>query len=50
MRFGDRRSRKVTFLCPEYTEQLLREEDDPLGLEGFFPLPRPLYAVAPSTA
>lgn len=43
----DKRTRKVTFICPEFASRVLREEDDPLGLESFFPLPRPLYAVAP---
>lgn len=42
----DRAERKVIFICPEYTEQVVREEEDPLGLEGFFPIPRPIYAVA----
>lgn len=43
----DKRSRKVTFICPEWKAEVVREEDDPLKLEEFFPVPRPMYAVTP---
>lgn len=43
----DKRTRKVTFICPDWLEEVVREEDDPLKLEGFFPIPRPMYAIAP---
>lgn len=43
----DKRDRKVTFICPEFTQAVVREEEDPLKLENFFPIPRPMYAVAP---
>ncbi len=43
----DKRARKVTFICPEYTQEIVREESDPLGLEAFFPIPRPMLAIAP---
>ncbi len=43
----DKRTRKVTFICPEWKAEVVREEDDPLKLENFFPVPRPMYAVAP---
>jgi hypothetical protein len=42
----DKEARKVRFICPDFTEGELRVEDDPLELEGFFPVPRPLQAIA----
>ncbi len=42
----DKEARKVRFICPEYTEGELAVRDDPLELEGFFPIPRPLQAIA----
>ncbi len=44
----DRESRTVIFVAPAYAGGVLRVEDDPLGLAGFFPCPRPLYAIATS--
>lgn len=41
----DRREKKVRFICPDYTEAELKVQDDPLGLDGFFPIPRPLQAI-----
>ena len=38
----DKRSRRVYFFSPCYTKGPLRMVDDPLGLLGFFPVPRPL--------
>lgn len=38
----DKRSRKVYFFSPCYTKGPLRMVDDPLGLLGFFPVPRPI--------
>ena len=35
---------KVTWLCDSMKE-VLDEKDDPYGLEGFFPCPKPLYAT-----
>lgn len=35
---------KAYWMCPSMPE-MLDEKDDPLGLEGFFPCPRPLYAT-----
>lgn len=43
----DKEARKVRFICPDYTEGELKSEDDPLGIDGFFPVPRPLQAIAP---
>lgn len=34
--------KKVFFVSPNYDEGFLKEEDDPLGLSGFFPMPEPL--------
>lgn len=39
-----KRSKKVYWVAKGYTE-LLDEKDDPYGLEGFFPCPKPLYAT-----
>lgn len=41
----DRDKREVLFIAPKYTEAPLKIEKDPLQLEGFFPVPRPLYAI-----
>ncbi len=40
----DKDEKKVIFLAPSLKERPLKTEDDPLGLSGFFPIPRPLYA------
>lgn len=37
-------TKKVVWLSKGY-EQALDEQDDPLGLDGFFPCPKPLYAT-----
>jgi hypothetical protein len=42
----DKEKREVLFIAPGYAAAPLRVEEDPLGLEGFFPTPRPLYAVS----
>lgn len=44
----DKERRRVLFIAPSYKDQPCREEPDPLKLRGFFPLPRPVYAI-PST-
>lgn len=41
----DKPSRKVIWVSPGYTEDVLDEIDDPLHLEGFFPCPKPLYGT-----
>ena len=41
----DKDERKVVFMAPSRKTGPLRVDDDPLGLEGFFDCPRPLYAV-----
>lgn len=40
----DRQTRSVVFVSKGLDEPI-REERDPLGLEGFFPIPRPVYAI-----
>lgn len=37
--------RKVYFIAPDSPGLLLKEEDDPLKLEGFWPCPEPLFAT-----
>lgn len=41
----DKRSRKVYWWAESYNEELLDERADPLGLESFWPVPKPLYAT-----
>lgn len=38
--------RKLRYISPSYPEGYLKEEDDPLGLTGFFNCPRPLQFIA----
>lgn len=40
----DKETEKVTWICKDYKD-VLDERDDPLGLTGFFPCPKPLYAT-----
>jgi len=47
MEIWDKRDRKVIFVCPDWCDEVVREAEDPLKLEEFFPVPRPMYAVAP---
>jgi hypothetical protein len=45
----DKDTRKVTFFAPSTkSDEPLKVEDDPLKLDGFFPIPPPLYSI-PST-
>lgn len=41
----DKDERKVVFICPEYSDSAVIVVDDPLGLQGFFPIPRPMHAI-----
>lgn len=45
----DKDSKKVYFICRTYKIKPLQVMDDPLGLDGFFPIPRPFYAVEDSS-
>ena len=38
-------TKKVYFIAPSYKDKPLNEADDPLGLSGFFPIPRPIYSL-----
>lgn len=40
----DKKKKKVCFVAPAYKDKPLKIEDDPLGLEHFFPVPRATYA------
>ena len=42
----DKDERRVLFINASYKAGPLKVVDDPLGLQGFFPNPRPIYAVA----
>jgi hypothetical protein len=44
----DRGKRRVLFISPTYKEQPCLIAEDPLHLKGFWPLPRPVYAIANS--
>jgi hypothetical protein len=41
----DKMSKKVLFIAPCYPEKPIREEDDPLQLTGFFPIPKPIQPL-----
>lgn len=41
----DREARRVLFIAPDYKAQPCLMVPDPLKLRGFFPLPRPIYAI-----
>lgn len=38
----DKTEREVLFICPDFQEKVLKRVDDPLGLSGFYPIPKPL--------
>lgn len=42
----DRAERQVHFICPDYGARRLWMTGDPLGLQDFFPTPRPMQALA----
>ncbi len=44
----DKQNRRVYWLAESYKEKLLDQKDDPLGLESFWPVPKPLYATLTS--
>lgn len=41
----DKSDRKIKYVSPQYKDGLLREDDDPLELSGFFNCPRPIQFV-----
>lgn len=46
----DKKAKKVRFVSKGYVEGYLLEVDDPLGLDGFFPCPKPVYAIYSTTS
>ncbi len=44
----DKEKREVLFIAPGYKKAPLKTLDDPLGLTGFYPIPRPLYSIEDS--
>lgn len=44
-RIFDKRNRKVVFVSENYRDAVLKEVDDPLELEGFFPIPKPMVLL-----
>lgn len=44
----DKDSREVNFICPDMADHRLYGVADPLGLNDFFPIPRPMQAIAPT--
>jgi len=46
----NKEEREVIFVCQNYKDAPLKCVPDPLGLQGFFPNPRPIYAIEDSTS
>lgn len=44
----DKDEKQVLFICKTYPKPC-KTQEDPLGLSGFFPIPRPLYAIESDT-
>lgn len=44
----DKETKKVLHFCPCYESGFVQVLDDPLQLTGFYPIPKPLYAVPKS--
>ncbi len=42
----DKDQRKVIFIACSMKDQPLREDEDPLDLDNFFPIPRPIYSIS----
>lgn len=42
----DKETKKVLFICPGYKAGMVKEVEDPLSLNGFFPMPKPLTLFA----
>lgn len=45
----DRQKKKVCFLSDSFKTKFLKIVPDPLELQGFFPVPRPIYAITDSS-
>ncbi|MCE2759740.1 MAG: hypothetical protein LW713_01685 [Acetobacteraceae bacterium] len=44
----DKEEREVLFIAPSLPSKILKRVDDPLGLQDFWPMPRPIYDVVDS--
>ncbi len=44
----DKSDRKIKYVCPQYKDNYLKVDDDPLELSGFFNMPEPLKFVKKS--
>lgn len=44
----DKEEREVLFVAPSLPSKILNRVDDPLGLQDFWPMPRPIYDVVDS--
>jgi hypothetical protein len=44
----DKEEREVLFVAPSLPSKILKRVDDPLGLQDFWPTPRPIYDVVDS--
>lgn len=44
----DKTKREIVFLAPSLKDKPLKQAKDELGLEGFYPIPRPMYALESS--
>ena len=44
----DKDEREVLFVAPSLPSKILKRVDDPLGLQDFWPMPRPIYDVVDS--
>lgn len=47
--FWCRYDKTVRWVCKAFKDSALKTQPDPLGLIGFFPVPRPLYAILDSS-
>jgi hypothetical protein len=45
LEFWDKETREVIFICPEYLDAPLAKMPDPLKLQRFFCIPRPMMAI-----
>ena len=46
----DKEEREVLFIAPSLPSKILKRVDDPLGLQDFWPMPRPIYDVVDSSS
>ena len=46
----DKEEREVLFIAPSLPSKILKRVDDPLGLQDFWPMPRPIYDVIDSSS